>query len=65
MGGQRPIHATFRRITSGVNMTSKEMLKATHPPGFWFVNVAPLGSKPNWQIQPTPATSATKKGGRK
>ena len=46
-------------------MTSKEMLKAKHPIGHWFVNVAPLGRKPNWQIQPLPETIAPEKGGRK
>lgn len=35
-------------------MTSKQMMKAKCPPGHWFVNIAPLGSKPNWQVKPAP-----------
>lgn len=37
-------------------MTSKEMLKTKLPPGHIFVNVAKLGSKPNWRITPKPET---------
>lgn len=33
-------------------MTSKQMRKATLKPGYWFVNVAPLGSDPDWREQP-------------
>ena len=33
-------------------MTSQEMFKAPSlKPGYWFVNVAPLGSVPKWEIQ--------------
>lgn len=35
-------------------MTSKEMLKTTCPAGFWFVNTAGIGKKPNWKIVPAP-----------
>jgi hypothetical protein len=35
-------------------MTSKQMLKTKLPPGKWFWNIAPLGSKPNWIITDAP-----------
>jgi hypothetical protein len=35
-------------------MTSQEMMKTKAKPGYWWVNVAPLGSKPNWQEQVSP-----------
>lgn len=38
-------------------MTSAEMIKATHKPGYWWVNISPLGSKPNWQEQVKPLPS--------
>jgi hypothetical protein len=41
-------------------MTSEEMMKAKHKPGYWWVNVAPLGSKPNWQEQVKPVSQAGK-----
>ena len=30
-------------------MTTKEMRKARHKPGYWFENVAPIGEKPDWK----------------
>jgi len=39
-------------------MTSREMLKTQCKPGYWFVNIAPLGKKPNWQQQPAPVKTA-------
>jgi len=30
------------------------MMRATAKPGYWFVNVAPLGSAPNWVSQVAP-----------
>lgn len=35
-------------------MTTQEMMRAQSRPGYWFVNVAPLGEAPNWteQVQP-------------
>ena len=35
-------------------MTSLEMMKATAKPGFWFVNTAPLGDDPVWELQRAP-----------
>jgi hypothetical protein len=36
-------------------MTSKEMLKTMCPTGYWFVNIAKLGKKPRWKLEPLPA----------
>lgn len=35
-------------------MTSHELRSAIAKPGYWFVNIAPLGSDPDWveQIMP-------------
>ena len=33
-------------------MTSKEMMKHKIKKGYWMVNIAPLGEKPNWEEQP-------------
>lgn len=30
-------------------MTSQEMMKSKHKPGYWFENIAPLGKKPDWR----------------
>lgn len=35
-------------------MTSKEMIKARLPEGHIFLNVAKLGSKPNWKVVQKP-----------
>lgn len=35
-------------------MQTKEMMKASAGSGNWFINVAPLGSNPDWQIQRAP-----------
>ena len=35
-------------------MTSQEMLKRTCTPGYWFVNVAPLGEPTDWVEQRVP-----------
>lgn len=35
-------------------MTSQEMMRATATPGYWFANMAPLGSTPNWVEQVAP-----------
>lgn len=35
-------------------MTSQEMMRQTCKPGYWFVNIAPIGNEPNWQQQPVP-----------
>ena len=35
-------------------MTTEEMRRATHKPGYWWVNTAPLGKSPNWQEQVAP-----------
>jgi hypothetical protein len=35
-------------------MTSQEMMKAKAKPGYWFVNVAPLGDEPDWIEQRVP-----------
>jgi len=40
-----------------MTMTSQEMMKAKLKPGYWFVNVAPLGEKPIWTEQVAPHTS--------
>jgi len=37
-------------------MTSEEIVKMRGTtPGYWWVNVAPLGKKPDWREQPKPA----------
>ena len=33
-------------------MTSEEMFRYKIKPGYWMVNVAPLGEKPDWIEQP-------------
>jgi hypothetical protein len=39
-------------------MTSNEMRRASHKPGYWFENVAALGEKPVWRERAaTPAGS--------
>ena len=35
-------------------MTSQQMMRAAAKPGYWFANVAPLGSAPNWVEQVAP-----------
>lgn len=35
-------------------MTSKEMLKTQCKSGYWFVNIAPLGELPQWEMQKAP-----------
>lgn len=35
-------------------VTTKEMMRTSHRPGYWFVNVAPLGEAPNWEEQVAP-----------
>lgn len=35
-------------------MTSQEMMRATAKPGYWFANMATLGSAPNWVLQVAP-----------
>ena len=35
-------------------MTSQEMMRTTAKPGYWFVNVAPLGADPDWVLQVAP-----------
>lgn len=32
-------------------MTTQQMMKAPLKPGYWFVNVAPLGESPDWKAQ--------------
>ena len=38
----------------GQRYTSFEMSKLKLPEGKWFINVAPLGSKPSWTVQDSP-----------
>lgn len=38
-------------------MTSKEMMRAEAKPGYWFVNVARLGERPDWQERVAPHDS--------
>lgn len=35
-------------------MTTKEMMRSGHRPGYWWVNVAPLGCDPEWREQIAP-----------
>jgi hypothetical protein len=37
-------------------MTTQEMMKTQHKPGYWFENVAPLGDPPNWREKVAPHT---------
>ena len=38
-------------------LTSKEMLKTDAKPGYWWVNVAPLGEPPMWRQEVAPHES--------
>jgi len=35
-------------------MSSKEMMKTSAKPGYWWVNKAPLGERPDWQQEVIP-----------
>lgn len=35
-------------------MTSQESMRHTIRPGYWMVNVAPLGSDPDWREEAKP-----------
>lgn len=48
------LECRVRHRLETMNMTSKEMLKTICPVGYWFVNIAGIGKKPNWRIVQAP-----------
>lgn len=35
-------------------MSTQEMMRARHRPGYWWINVAALGEAPDWREQVAP-----------